>query len=131
MTEVKNHRKVSGKTYYLLSWKLEGAADSWQPAENCEGCKQLINEYRARKNLKFLDITVGASSEPNANYDERNWQTVKSILKDIETYSNKEYSKEIEVLNYEDKLSNNVKIYLFTLGSHAFVGLWLASDKRI
>lgn len=37
-----------GEPSYLLKWKdWEGDA-TWEPAENCQGCLRLVNEYESR-----------------------------------------------------------------------------------
>jgi hypothetical protein len=49
--KILNHKRVSGKPYYLVKWKgYDTSENTWEPIKNLTGCHQLIQQYCSKGN---------------------------------------------------------------------------------
>ncbi|KAF4228200.1 hypothetical protein CNMCM8980_006938 [Aspergillus fumigatiaffinis] len=49
--KILNHKRVSGKPYYLVKWKgYDTSENTWEPIKNLTGCHQLVQQYCSKGN---------------------------------------------------------------------------------
>lgn len=85
MTEILDvHFQRNKPTEYLVLWA--DGTQSYEPEENCRGCVEKVNEFRASKGLAPCKLVPRYGASTDKGYNNENWVTMDQVKAAIEQY---------------------------------------------
>lgn len=127
--------REEGIDYFLIKWNgYPDAENSWEPRKNLRGCKDLLDAYLTAHNYPPSELVplVGAIGDDEDVYNTENWVVPDQIIRSVEIYGNKRnlYGSP-ELTEYPNSLGDTSGLYLYILGSHAYVIAHVAEKKTV